>query len=523
MGKFPKPHLIEWFYLPGGLFLILHYTWFVDDAFVYFRYVDNLLFLDLGLVYNQGEYVEGYSSPLWFFLLSLVRATGASYWFTIRLIACVSFLGFWWMLLILQRKLSPQTTPVNFPLAYLAFNYGVLCYFTSGLETPFVQVIAIAYALYILNPFSKTLQILLAVSPLIRQELIIPLLLCLLWTWIYYKKVPWRASVLSFFCIGFWIAFKIYYYADLFPNTFYLKDVVDIQQGFFYLQDTVATYHFYFVAGAFLLLVLLLKILAPKQVNLEITKRLMMVLAALPVVLYVIKIGGEARHYRYFAFPFCLITCAFSGVLEHFIKIFHVSKSKLLAPLTGLAVSVTVFFFYPPQLDNHPFFFTEKHRRVNKINDAALHRQHPDLNYSSWGKEVTIESMLSYKESNPEFKYRGIKADFWCVGNYKNFNQRIIHSLGLTDAILARTEMKIDKPAHRWGLLPLAQDLVLIQESSEYIGRGMYRKAVEAGRAPKWIRKNLESIEVIERKIYNNHNLRENLKLAFTFPKRIEP
>lgn len=62
----------------GGLFFTIHYAWLLDDAFVYFRYVDNALFLGRGLVYNAGEYVEGYSSPFWTLLLLVLRSTSRS-------------------------------------------------------------------------------------------------------------------------------------------------------------------------------------------------------------------------------------------------------------------------------------------------------------------------------------------------------------------------------------------------------------------------------------------------------------
>ena len=42
-----------------------------------------------------------------------------------------------------------------------------------------------------------------------------------------------------------------------------------------------------------------------------------------------------------------------------------------------------------------------------------------------------------------------------------------------------------------------------------------------AGRPPYWIEKNLESIEIIERKMFNQHDFIENLRLAFTFPEKI--
>ena len=51
----------------------------------------------------------------------------------------------------------------------------------------------------------------------------------------------------------------------------------------------------------------------------------------------------------------------------------------------------------------------------------------------------------------------------------------------------------------------------------------MYRQAVENGTAPEWIADNLDTIELIERKTYNTHNLLANLDLAFTFVGKIEP
>ena len=50
----------------GGLLAWLsHVAWFLcDDAFISFRYARNLL-KGHGLVFNPGEYVEGYSNFLW--------------------------------------------------------------------------------------------------------------------------------------------------------------------------------------------------------------------------------------------------------------------------------------------------------------------------------------------------------------------------------------------------------------------------------------------------------------------------
>jgi len=45
----PRPTAIEWLCLAASLLLSLQYSWLLDDAFIYFRYVDNLVHLGRGL------------------------------------------------------------------------------------------------------------------------------------------------------------------------------------------------------------------------------------------------------------------------------------------------------------------------------------------------------------------------------------------------------------------------------------------------------------------------------------------
>lgn len=48
---------------------ILSFDYLCDDAFIYFRYAKN--FWESGeLVFNRGEFVEGFSGPLWMSILS---------------------------------------------------------------------------------------------------------------------------------------------------------------------------------------------------------------------------------------------------------------------------------------------------------------------------------------------------------------------------------------------------------------------------------------------------------------------
>ena len=51
-------------------------AWICDDAFVSLRYAENLV-AGNGLVYNPGEWVEGYTNLLWTLALAAALALGA--------------------------------------------------------------------------------------------------------------------------------------------------------------------------------------------------------------------------------------------------------------------------------------------------------------------------------------------------------------------------------------------------------------------------------------------------------------
>ncbi len=67
------PTPLEYLLLLASLFFTYWYAWIMDDAYIYFRYADNLVIYGEGLVFNPGEYVEGFSSPFWMLLLAGLR------------------------------------------------------------------------------------------------------------------------------------------------------------------------------------------------------------------------------------------------------------------------------------------------------------------------------------------------------------------------------------------------------------------------------------------------------------------
>ncbi len=524
LRRLPIPTALEALYLLGGVVLALVYAWWIDDAFIYFRYVDNLLFLRVGLVYNAGEYVEGYSSPFWLLLLVPLRALGLDWPAIVRGVGIASYLVFGLLLVALNRRLSPPGPRVNFPLAALSFSYGVLCYFTSGLETPALQAAAAAYALFVVAPGSPALSLFLGVTPLIRPELLVPLLLAAAWSRLRTGRMPWVLFGSALVSLGGWGLVRVVYYAELLPNTFYLKNGFDPEQGWLYLWDTASTYR---VVPVALLLLAAAIVMRRSRLELHLCERGVLLLLAVSVAAYVVAIGGDARHYRYLAFPFCLAVAATAGIPEAFLARFlQGSRRRWASALLGLAIAAGAFSAVPPELDRHPITGRAEHRMLNGINDADVHRRDPSLAPEAWEERATPSAMRAYRELHPRFVYRDTVSKAWCAEAYRLFDRRVVQSFGLTDAFLARMRvapLPEDRPSHKHGLIPLSEELATFLRGREELEPGIFRLAVEGGTAPAWVASNLARVETIAHKVYNRHALLENLELSLAFPPRIVP
>jgi hypothetical protein len=516
-------HPLEWAWLGVGLFLVWRYAFLLDDAFVYFRTVDNLLFLRLGLVYNAGEWVEGFSSPLWTLLLIPLRASGLGWHELVLGVGLASYAAFWALAVRVNRALAGSGTPVSLPTAGLGLLYAVPTWSSSGLESPLVHLCAAAYALFALFPAARAWQLAVALSPLVRHEYLLPFGVAFAWAWLRARRPPVFLGLAMALPLAAWLAFRILAYADLFPNTFYLKDLADWGQGLVYLRDSAGPYHLGALAALLLALALALR---ARGGDARLAERGAMLAFAFPVALYAVRIGGASIHYRYLAFPICLLFFAGAGLPEQALRRFAPRAAGAAAPALGVALALTSLSLYPAQLPQHPLLGVARSSDVAKITDAAYHRWRiGDGHHYTDG--LSPARLREYRGSLPRFAYRGVRVTRWCADGYGAIDERVIIAYGLTDAVLARVETPPGRPAHKPRLPRMARGLARIVERAQARGRepgpGLFRAAVEAGEAPAWVANQLETLEVIERKIYNRHRPLENLALALSFPPRLAP
>ncbi len=114
---------------------VARYRFLCDDAFITFRYAENVA-TGLGPVWNPGEHVEGYTSPLWVLLMAASIRLGLPPELTSQVLGVLSGIGVLALLALFCRKTWPDRPwAVWLLLAVLAASRSFTAWCTSGMET----------------------------------------------------------------------------------------------------------------------------------------------------------------------------------------------------------------------------------------------------------------------------------------------------------------------------------------------------------------------------------------------------
>ena len=229
--------------------------WVCDDAFVSFRYAENLV-RGLGLVFNPGERVEGYSNFLWTLWTALGFRLGAEPepWVITSGIVC--YLGALGALAVNAWRLRRES-PGLAPWIPIAAGLGALhtdwnFFATSGLETSlFTLEITLIYVVLAgsrITPWRAVAAgLLLGLAGMTRPDGPIFVVAAALYVLI---AGPRRERTLALLVAAFAIvwgpytAWRMSYYGDLFANTYYAKSggIAWYSQGAFYIALYFARY-----------------------------------------------------------------------------------------------------------------------------------------------------------------------------------------------------------------------------------------------------------------------------------------
>ena len=307
-------------------------AWFLtDDAFISFRYVRNLLD-GHGLVFNPGEYVEGYSNFLWvlelaaIWGLSGVAPERAAPWLSVAFTAATVAAMMWW---IARLPLLRHRGLVGWMALGLVCSSATFAVWTSGggLETrQFTFFIVLAVVCLGLYRDSRrgllAASLSLAAAALTRPEGVMLAALCCGWFVIQRMadtgrlNPDWRRLICLaapfVILVGAHFLWRYSYYGEWLPNTYYAKHVRPwYESGFRYLWAAALE------TGLYLLIPLAAVAMRNRwRASRDGIWALVLLLVGVHMA-YVMRIGGDHFEYRPLDFYWPLLAVPASMGIVH--------------------------------------------------------------------------------------------------------------------------------------------------------------------------------------------------------------
>lgn len=400
-----------------------------DDSFTAFRYVKNLLGGN-GLTFNPGEFVEGYTNFLWVMLLAGFGFIGLDY---VSLAQCLSILFgglilvelYFISLNVLKNKRFTFKIFALIPPLLTAFNGGFIYWSVSAMETTlFIFLILAGTLSFMLRIEHKeadiSTQVIFLFAALTRPEGFYYYVVIMLYDLFFSVSTKKNISPfglkkvyeLSFFFVPFaiYLLWKLYYYGDILPNTFYAKTgfgVFYLLRGLEYITNAFLS-HYYF-----LLLPVPLVFLVKKMSYHPRLKLMYFLLAA--NIANVLFVGGDVLPLNRFvlisvAIAFVILTVFLSRIWE------RISKQKSAwAFLSLLLLSVFAIYTYDIEIN-----------RVKEWRSFELGLVQKMKEYARFLKEIS------------EKEKRIPKVALSTIGALSFYsNAKVVDLIGLTDKYIA--------------------------------------------------------------------------------------
>lgn len=412
----------------GAMFWAWSLLWASDDAYITFRYAENLA-RGHGLVYNPGERVEGYTDFLWAVIAAAVIWFKGDPGKATIILNLASFVALLLLIERLGRRLRITRTLISIATLLLAANYTMASFATACIESMFAAMLATlalervasghplagglaGVAAAMTHPdhgiFYAAMGLALLLGRPRRKELV-------------YFAAPFVAVFVPYFL------WRWSYYGDLMPNTFYAKsaDKGYFDQGIRYLLTTVV--------GAGFGLSLPLGVLGAYQIRNTFIGRYAIIL--LPIYLfYVVKVGGDFMLGRFFvpAIPvwLLLVDAGHRWLISqgHF-------RSALSLALPAVAIALPISVVKSSEIYHG---IADERSWVNVSNFANM-----DVNAYGQVLGRSLHQQLTARGHTP-------KIALWCIGMAGYYSKLPIFDMrGLTSRSVAHLPIaERGRPGH---------------------------------------------------------------------------
>ncbi len=295
-----------------------------DDAFISLRYARNMVD-GSGLVWNPGgERVEGYTNFLWTLVLAVPLKLGIDPYLFVSVLGVLMMPLTVFLTYRLAMTLFDSAPVALIAALLLGTNYTFSCYATGGLETHLQALLCTASLLLAAQSFAAgkgpstarllALSVVSALAVLTRLDsvLIVGLSAAVsAYAILRDARAGSRLLVLALpavVIVGAWLAWKMQYYGELLPNTFYAKAAAKSLpvRGVFYLVSFLCSYLLAPSVAAILFYV-------PRLRGVLGIPRTLLVLGVLTLwALYLVKVGGDFMEFRFMvpALPLLMVLTA---------------------------------------------------------------------------------------------------------------------------------------------------------------------------------------------------------------------
>lgn len=408
--------------------LYLYESWplryLMDDAYISMRYAEHWAH-GQGLVFNTGEYVEGYTNFLWTALIAAGLRLGADGVMLVHYLSVLSglfLLGACWRLAFVLAP-GHRTLAALAPLLLLSSNSFADAY-TSGLETTlYAALVALAVG-FSLQRRLTWVWLCSSLATLTRPDgAIVAFLLfgmpalCSLQArqWGTFRRYTfWSLAYATFLLVITAIRWR--YYHDLLPNTFYAKiGGIPLKVGLEYLYNNTANSLILLIPGACLYML-----------RAETNKSL--ILLTVTYFIYVIEVGGDILGHGRF------LLCIEPMLLA--MSIYVCAQQSKIFP--RILVAGLLAAQIPWNLYALPFGNTE-YQRLNTITFPASGKRAQALDHNFLGiQPLQLAQCHNIVDNHPEIHTLatiGIGLMGYCMKDV-----RIIDLVGLVDRTIARSD-----------------------------------------------------------------------------------
>ncbi len=413
----------------------------VDDAYISYRYGKNLMNGD-GLVYNPGEYVEGYTNFLWTIITApFTKVNRVDVSIFSSLLGLLFSIANIYLIALISRQFDLNLKRylkylILLPPLFMALDDSIAFWAIGGMEFPMYTlfILGIINNYFKLNEGKRHLYLLiffLMLCTLTRPEGNMIFVITVGHMFLFrknfkdFKRILWTLLIsYAFFCAAYY-GFKYIFYGQVIPNTFYAKGVTDLKMnlvlGAKYLAMCIGTRIYIFI---FILFIPFIRALKELKLSFLISMSLI-------YILYLVAVGGDWMIANRFFVPILPMLYVLStiGFINALIKIKDYYQNEVRAMKFGniLAVALSVLLFIVT------LSFLEYKQLIIKDNNARY-----ELHWSMFGKwlknNVSPETVIAVGPAGKIPYYSELYTiDMW----------------GLNNDYIAKTESKRLQAGHK--------------------------------------------------------------------------